>query len=97
DLAGHTLGLIGFGHIGRRVAVRAQAFDMSVLAFDPYVDRSMIDAAGCRSVNLPDLLASADVLSLHARATEENRGLIGRDEIARMKPGAYLVNTARDV
>jgi D-3-phosphoglycerate dehydrogenase len=97
DLAGHTLGLIGFGQIGRRVAVRAQAFAMSVLAFDPYVDPSLIEAAGCRSVDLPDLLASADVLSLHARATEENRGLIGRHEIASMKPGAYLVNTARDV
>jgi len=96
DLAGHTLGLVGFGQIGRRVAVRAQALGMIVLVFDPFVDRSAIEAADCRAVDLPTLLASADVLSLHARATADNRGLIGRAEVAAMKPGAYLVNTARD-
>jgi len=97
DLAGHTLGLIGFGQIGRRVAVRAQAFAVDVIVFDPFVDASSIEAAGCRSVDLPTLLHSADVVSLHARATAENHGLIGRPQIAEMKPGAYLINTARDV
>jgi D-3-phosphoglycerate dehydrogenase / 2-oxoglutarate reductase len=97
DLAGHTLGLVGFGQIGRRVAVRAHAFGMPVLVFDPFVDPTVIEATGCRAVDLPTLLASSDVLSLHARATADNRGLIGRAEIAAMKPGAYLVNTARDV
>ena len=97
DLAGQTLGLIGFGQVGRRVAVRAQAFEMSVIVHDPFVDAAGIDAAGCRSVDLGTLLRSADVISLHARATADNRELIGATEIAAMKRGAYLVNTARDV
>ena len=97
DLAGHTLGLVGFGQIGRRVAVRARAFGMSVLVFDPFVDPAVIEAGGGQAVDLPSLLKSADVLSLHARATADNRGLIGRAEIAAMKPGAYLVNTSRDI
>ena len=96
DLAGHTLGLIGFGQIGRRVAVRAQAFAMNVVAFDPFVDAQTIEAAGCRPVDLATLLREADVVSLHARATNDNRGLIGRAEIAAMKPGVYLINTARE-
>lgn len=97
DLAGHVLGLVGFGQIGRRVATRAQAFGMSVVVFDPFVSPNAIEAAGCRAVDLATLLASADVVSLHARATADNRGLIGRAELASMKPGAYLVNTARDI
>ena len=97
DVAGHTLGLVGFGQIGRRVATRAQAFGMSVVVCDPFVAPATIEAAGCRAVDLPTLLASADVVSLHARASAENRGLIGPAEIAAMKPGAYLINTARDV
>jgi D-3-phosphoglycerate dehydrogenase len=97
DVAGHTLGLVGFGQIGRRVATRAQAFGMSVVVFDPYVDPSAIEAAGCRAVDLSGLLAVADVLSLHARATAENQGLIGHAEVAAMKPGATFINTARDL
>jgi D-3-phosphoglycerate dehydrogenase len=97
DVAGHTLGLVGFGQIGRRVASRAQALEMSVLAFDPFIDSTIVEAAGCRPVDLPVLLAQSDVLSLHARATADNRGLIGAAEVAAMKRGAYLINTARDV
>ena len=97
DLAGHVLGLVGFGQVGRRVAVRAQAFGMSVIVFDPFVAADAIEGAGCRSVDLPTLLASADMISLHARASADNRGLIGRAEVAAMKPGAYVINTARDL
>lgn len=97
DLAGHTLGLVGFGQVGQRVAVRAHAFSMPVVVFDPFVDPSVIEAAGCRPVDLPTLLAMSDVLSLHARASADNHGLIGPAEVAAMKPGSYLVNTARDV
>ncbi len=97
DLAGHTLGLIGFGQVGRRVAARAQAFAMQVVVSDPLVGHAAVEAAGCRPVELATLLGSADVISLHARATSDNHGLIGRAEIAAMKPGAYLINTARDV
>jgi D-3-phosphoglycerate dehydrogenase len=96
DLAGHTLGLIGFGQIGRRVAARAHAFEMRVLAFDPYVEPITIRTAGVEPVELPALLEASDVVSIHARATAENRGLIGAAQLARMKPGSYLVNTARD-
>ncbi len=96
DLAGHTLGLVGFGQIGRRVALRAQAFGMHVVAFDPYVAPADVLAAGVEPVELDALLGQADVVSLHARATPDNRGLIGAAQVARMKPGAYVVNTARE-
>ena len=96
DLAGHTLGLIGFGQIGRRVARRALAFALRVIAFDPFVEPSEVVVAGCEPVDLGHLLEEADFVSIHARATGDNRGLIGAAEIARMKPGAFLVNTARD-
>jgi D-3-phosphoglycerate dehydrogenase len=96
DLAGKTLGLIGYGQVGRRVAVRAHAFEMQVLVSDPFVDGETIRAQGSEPVDLATLLSRSDAVSIHARATKDNRGLIGRAEIERMKPGAMLVNTARD-
>jgi D-3-phosphoglycerate dehydrogenase / 2-oxoglutarate reductase len=96
DVAGHTLGLVGFGQIGRRVTSRARALGLHVLAFDPYVDAAAIRAAGAEPVGLAALLTRADFVSLHARATAENRGLIGAAQIATMKRGAFLINTARD-
>ena len=96
DLAGHTLGLVGFGQIGRRVALRALAFGMRVLVADPFVDPRVIREAGAEPVDLPALLASADFISLHARAMAANRGLIGAAQIGLLKPGAYFINTARD-
>ena len=97
DLAGRTLGLVGFGQVGRRVAARAQAFAMQVVVFDPLIDGAAIEVAGCTPVALETLIETADVISLHARATANNHGLIGRAEIAAMKPGVYLINTARDI
>ena len=96
DLAGMTLGLVGYGQVGRRVAVRARAFGMAVLVFDPYVDRAAIEADGAEAVDLAALIERSDAVSLHARATAENRGLIGRRQLARMKRGAFLINTARE-
>jgi D-3-phosphoglycerate dehydrogenase len=96
DLAGHVLGLIGFGQIGHRVARLARPFGMQVIAHDPFVAADDLRADGVEPVDLDVLLAASDFVSLHARATATNRGLIGRDQVARMKPGAYLVNTARD-
>lgn len=96
DLAGQTLGLVGYGQVGRRVAVRASPFEMRVLVYDPYVDAATIEADGGEAVDLEALLARSDFVSLHARATAENRGLIGADALARMKRGAFLINTARD-
>ena len=96
DLAGHTLGLIGLGQIGHRVSSRARAFGMKVVAYDPFVDPVAVRETGAEPVDLDTLLDVSDFVSLHARATAENRGLIGTPQIARMKRGAYLVNTARD-
>lgn len=95
DLAGHTLGLIGLGQIGQKVASRAKAFDMSVLVHDPFVADVDVAAANAQSRSLNELLEEADYVSIHARATTENRGMIGPAEFARMKVGAYFVNTAR--
>lgn len=95
DLAGHTLGLIGFGQIGRRVASRAQAFDMSVIVHDPFVSEGVIRAADAEALGLDALLEAADYVSVHARATSQNRGMMGASEFARMKAGAYFINTAR--
>ena len=96
DLAGKTLGLIGFGQVGRRVATRALAFGMRVIAHDPFVAAEAIAAAGAEAVDLATLVATADFVSLHARAGADNRQLIGPADVARMKAGSYLINTARD-
>ncbi|MCP4071236.1 MAG: hydroxyacid dehydrogenase [Hyphomicrobiales bacterium] len=96
ELSGKTLLLLGFGRIGREVARRAAAFDMRVCIFDPYVDADAIRATGCEPVadwwsELPEV----DVLSLHLPATPETMGLIGAQELARMKSTAVLINAAR--
>jgi D-3-phosphoglycerate dehydrogenase len=96
DLAGKTLGLVGFGQVGRRVASRALAFGMRVIAHDPFVAPDAIAAGGAEAVNLATLVATADFVSLHARAGADNRHLIGPEEVARMRAGSYLINTARD-
>lgn len=96
DLAGMVLGLVGYGQVGRRVALRAQAFRMQVVAFDPFVDPASLVADGVEPVDLESLLRRSDLISLHARATSANVHLIGTDEVARMKVGTFLVNTARD-
>jgi D-3-phosphoglycerate dehydrogenase / 2-oxoglutarate reductase len=69
---------------------------MKVVAYDPFVDPAAVRETGAEPVDLDELLGVSDFVSLHARATAENRGLIGSPQIARMKRGAYLVNTARD-
>jgi len=96
DLAGQTLGLVGFGQVGRRVATRALAFGMRVIVHDPFVAATVIAGVRAEAVDLETLVATADVISLHARASADNRRLIGRAEVAHMKPGCLLINTARD-
>ena len=92
DLRDHTLGLVGYGQVGQRVAVRARAFGMSVIVYDPFVV-----VEGAEQVHsLGELLARADFVSLHARATAENRSLIDAEALTSMKPGAFLINTARE-
>jgi D-3-phosphoglycerate dehydrogenase len=92
ELSGKTLGLIGFGAIGREVAIRALALGMHVLAYDPF---STVDLPGVQAVDLPVLLREAHIVSLHCAVTPETEGLINAGRIAQMRDGAYLVNTAR--
>jgi D-3-phosphoglycerate dehydrogenase len=95
DLRGHTLGLVGYGNVGRRVAVRALAFGMTVLVFDPYVEGQEDDRVE-RVEELEELLARSDFVSLHARASAANTNLFNEATFARMRPGGFFVNTARE-
>ena len=94
-LRGRTLGLAGLGRIGKAVAARAAAFEMRVLAYDPFPDAAYCAAHGVTLVPFDHLLAESDFLSLHLPLTTETRHLINRDTLAKMKPGAVLVNTSR--
>lgn len=96
QVAGRTLGIVGFGRIGRAVARRALALEMDVIAFDPFVAKDARVEGGVRIVSeLDELLAQSDCITLHASMSDENRHLIGAEELAKMKPGARLVNCAR--
>jgi D-3-phosphoglycerate dehydrogenase len=95
ELRGRKLGVIGFGRIGREVAARARAFDMDILAYDPFFTARAADAAGVSLVDLDELIAQADIISLHVPALPETRHLINADRLARMKKGVRIVNTAR--
>jgi len=91
ELGGKTLGLVGIGRIARELALRAKAFGMKVIAYDKYV-RSADEAA---MTSLDGLLADSDYISLHTPLTDETRGMIDSAAIAKMRKGAYLINTCR--
>jgi D-3-phosphoglycerate dehydrogenase len=96
ELGEMTVGIVGYGAIGSRVVKLLKAFGCKLLVADPYVQLSAQDHNdGVEHVSLGDLLARADVVSLHARVTQETAGFIGRDALAQMKRGAFLINTAR--
>jgi D-3-phosphoglycerate dehydrogenase len=95
ELCGKTLGVVGLGRVGREVARRLKAFDMTVIAFDPYLDSGAASEAGAELVDLETLLAGSDVVTVHVPLTDDTRGLIGREQIERMRDGALLVNCAR--
>ncbi len=96
ELAGKTLGLVGLGRIGQQVAKRAKAFEMEVLAYDPYIPERVARELGVELVDdLHELLERADFVSLHVPLTDETEGLIGEEELKRMKPTAFLINCAR--
>lgn len=92
---GRTLGIIGFGRIGRSVAQKAGGFGWRLLAWDPYVDESEMRRRGVEAADFDTLLAESDFVSLHLPLTEETHYLIDTDALAKMKPSAILVNTAR--
>jgi D-3-phosphoglycerate dehydrogenase / 2-oxoglutarate reductase len=96
DLFGKTVLVVGFGRIGTRSAKRCQAMEMDVLVFDPYVPAAQIKAAGCEPVaELDAALPRADFVTIHCPKTPETVGMFNAARLARMKPTAYLVNTAR--
>lgn len=94
-LRGRVLGLIGFGKIARRVAVRAQALGLLARCYDPAVAPAECERLGVENVGLPVLLADSDFVSLHVPLNDETRHMIGEQQLAAMKPTAYLINTAR--
>jgi D-3-phosphoglycerate dehydrogenase / 2-oxoglutarate reductase len=96
DLMDKTVLIVGFGRIGTRTAKRCLAMEMQVLVYDPHVSADAIKAAGCEPVtDLDTALARADILTLHCPKTPETAGMLSAARIARMKPTAFLVNTAR--
>jgi phosphoglycerate dehydrogenase-like enzyme len=96
EVAGKTLGIIGLGNIGKKVARRAAAFDMKVVYYDiRRLSEDAEDALGVRFVLLQELLRRADVVSLHVPLDDTTRGMIGARELALMKPSAIIVNTCR--
>lgn len=95
ELKGKTLGLIGLGRIGQAIALRAQAFEMRVIARDPYLPPAVAAEIDVPLLSLAELYARADYLSLHALATDETRGMIDAHAIAAMKDGVRIINAAR--
>jgi glycerate dehydrogenase len=94
ELAGKTMGVVGFGRIGRRVGAIADAMGMRVIAHDPYA-AAPPEYADFAFVSMDDLLKQADVVSLNCLLTDENRGMIDADALRAMKPTAYLINASR--
>lgn len=96
DLAGRTLGVLGLGRLGSRVAEIGRAFGMDVLAWSPHLTAERADAAGARLAgSAAELFADSDVVTVHLVLSESTRGLVDATLLRRMRPGAYLVNTSR--
>ena len=95
ELRGKILGIVGLGQIGKGVCRRAKGFGLRVVAYDTYQDQNFAASWGVTYLPFADLLAQADFITLHAPVTPETRHLIGPAQLVQMKPGAYLINTAR--
>jgi phosphoglycerate dehydrogenase-like enzyme len=95
ELAGRTLGVVGLGRLGSRVAAIGQAFEMSVIAWSQNLDGSRAASLGVEAVSREELFARADVVTVHLRLSDRTRGLIGAGDLARMRSSAILVNTSR--
>ena len=94
-VAGSTLGIIGLGRIGRTVARRVRGWDMTILAYDPYLTEAQASQVGAQLVDLDELLSRADFITIHCPRTDETDHLLSWDEFAKAKPGLVLVNSAR--
>ncbi len=95
ELKGKTLGIIGLGRIGQAIAARAQAFEMNVIAHDPYLPLEVAAAMNAPLLALNEVYASSDYLSLHALVTDETRAMINAESIGKMKRGIRIINAAR--
>lgn len=95
EVTGKSVGIIGFGTIGRIVAQRCAGLKMNVLAFDPFVLPEVVSEYGATLVSLDELLAGSDYVTLHCALVDATRGMIGAAELGKMKPGARLINCAR--
>lgn len=94
-LRGKTIGLVGYGQIGRLVARKLRGFGVTIVVYDPYAPAAMIEEDGCETAGISELFRRSDFISLHARLTDETRQLVNAELIAEMKPCAYFINTAR--
>ncbi|MEE8401143.1 MAG: phosphoglycerate dehydrogenase [Candidatus Hydrothermarchaeaceae archaeon] len=95
ELRGKTLGIIGVGRIGNEVAKKAKAFEMEIIAYDPYISEKAIKKFGIEVVNLDTLFSESDFITLHVPLTEDTRHIIGKNAILKMKDGVRIVNCAR--
>ena len=95
ELANKTLGIVGLGAVGQRVAERAAGFQMDLVAFDPYVDAEQMAERDIEKVDLDELCREADVVTVHTPVTDSTRGLIGAEQFDLMPDSAYFINTAR--
>jgi len=95
ELKDKKLGIIGFGNIGSRVGIRAKAFEMDVVAYDPYIDPSKATNLDIRYTSNFDDILSCDIITIHTPKTQETINIIGKEEIAKMKDGVILINCAR--
>lgn len=95
EISGKTLGIIGFGHIGRRLAELAASFKMEVLVYHPSCTREALPPYISKVKKVEEIFPRADIISLHCPLTPETRGMINRNTIAQMKQGVYIINTAR--
>lgn len=95
DVFGATLGIIGLGRIGQRMARRGRGFDMKLISYDPFPDRAFVEEYGVELMEMDEVFARADFVTLHAPSDEETRHLVNAKRLARMKSTAYLINCAR--
>jgi len=94
-LQDQTLGIVGLGRIAQTLVPKAKGFGMRVIAYDPYIAANRFAELGVERVEFDELLSQSDAISLHCALTDETRGMFGQEQIAKMKPSAYLINTAR--
>lgn len=95
DVAGKTLGIVGLGKLGAQVAGIGKALGMTPIAWSSNLTREACEAAGVTYANKQELFATADVITIHLVLSDRSRGIVSREDLARMKPTAYLINTAR--